>query len=120
MSNKIFEDFKKAQNIWMDTIDRSARANLDTMEKMLELNKQRFSDSADVASPTDFIAAQSGVLKDYAEVASAHFEALTSIGSESRDQLTELSQEFAKGMDLSSFFPFTESAKAKKTAGKKA
>jgi len=119
MSNKIFEDFKKAQNIWMDTIDRSARANLDTMEKMLEMNKQRFSASADVASPTDFVSSQSGIFKDYAEVASAHFEALTSIGSESRDQLTELSQEFTKGMDLSAFFPLGETGKTKKPAGKK-
>ncbi|MEN1729234.1 MAG: phasin family protein [Pseudomonadota bacterium] len=120
MSNKIFEDVKKAQNIWMDTIDKSVRANLDTVEKMLEMNKQRFSATADVASPSDFIASQSGVFKDYAEAVSTHLEALTSIGTDSRDQFTELSQEFAKGMDFSSFFPFGETTKAKKSSGKKA
>jgi hypothetical protein len=119
MSNKIFEDVKKAQNIWMETLDKSARANLDAMEKMLELNKQRFSTTAELAGPSDFIASQSSAFKDYAELASAHLESLASIGTESREQLTELSQEFAKGMDFSSLFPFAESSKARKTAGKK-
>jgi hypothetical protein len=119
MSNRIFDDFKKAQNIWMDTIDRSARANLDTMEKMLEMNKQRFSALADGASPSDFIASQSGIFKDYAEVASAHFESLTAIGTDSRDQLTELSQEFAKGLDFSTLFPLTDGKTTKKSSGKK-
>lgn len=105
MSNTLFDDLKKAQNIWMDTIDRSARANLDTMEKMLEMNKQRYSASADVASPSDFLASQAGVFKDYIEAASAHFEALTVIGTESRERLTALSQDVSRGMDFSSFFP---------------
>jgi len=119
MSNKVFEDVKKAQNIWMETIDRSARANLDTMEKILELNKQRFSAGADVTSPTDVISTQSGAFKDYAELTSAHFEALIRIGSESRDQLTELSQSVAKGMDFSAIFPVGETGKTKQSTGKK-
>jgi len=111
MSNhKIFDEMKKAQNIWMETIDRSARVNLDTVEKLMELNKQRFSGAAETSSPSDFVAQQSAAFKDYAEAMSAHFEALTAIGSDSRDQLTELSQEFAKGIDFSSFFPVGESA----------
>ena len=36
------------------------------------------------------MASQSSAFKDYAEAMSAHFENLTAIGTESREQLTEL------------------------------
>ncbi len=118
-TNTALEDVKKAQNIMMETIDKSARANLDAVQKLLELNKQRFSSASDVTNPSDFVASQSSAIKDYAEAMSAHFENLTAIGTESREQLTELSQDFAKGVDLSSLFPFAETtAKPKGKASK--
>lgn len=119
-TNTAFEEVKKAQNILMETIDKSARANLDAVQKLLELNKQRFSSANGVTNPSELVANQSSAFKDYAEAMSAHFENLTAIGTESREQLTELSQDFSKGLDFSSFFPFAETAtKPKGKAGSK-
>ena len=114
MSNTTaLEELKKAQNIMMEAVDKSARTNLEAVEKMLELNKQRFSNLTEATNPGDYVARQSSAFKEYAEHLSAHIEALTAIGNESREQLTELSQEFAKGLDFTSFFPFGEAATAK-------
>jgi len=107
------EELKKAQAILMETIDKSARTHLDAVEKLLEFNKQRFSNMSDAKDPADYIARQSAAFKDYAEQCTAHFEALTAIGNESREQLTELSQEFAKSLDFSSFFPFAPTGGAR-------
>jgi len=114
MSNTTpMEDLKKAQNILMEAIDKSARTHLDAVEKLLEFNKQRFSNLSEASDPGDYVARQSAAFKDYAEQCTAHVEALTAIGNESRDQLTELSQEFAKTLDFSSFFPFGADASRK-------
>ena len=99
-----FEDITKAQQIFMDTIDKTTRANLASVEKMLELNKKRFSTFEDVSNPADFIARQSSAFKEYAEEMNQQFETLTEIGNESREKLAELGQDFAKNLDFSSFF----------------
>jgi len=119
-TNAIFEDFKKVQNILFESIDQSARANLEAAEKFLELNKQRVSSLTEVASPSEVIARQSDAFKDYAEALSAHIETLSGISTKSREQLTELSEGFAKDMDFSSFFPFAPATgKTKSKAGSK-
>ena len=105
-----FTEMKKAQDILMEAIDKSARTNLESIEKLLELNKDRMSSFSDVSNPSDLIARQSAVFKEYAEHLTAHMEALAAIGTESREQLTELGQEFAKGLDFSSLFSFGEVA----------
>jgi hypothetical protein len=119
MNNTAFEEVKKAQNIVMEAIDKSARTNLEAGEKLMELNKQRFSNIGDFSNPGEYVTRQSEAFKEYAQQLSSHVEALTAIGNESREQLTELSQEFAKSLDFSSFFPFAEAPtkpKAKSTA----
>jgi phage-related minor tail protein len=116
-----FDEIRKAQEIIMDAIDKSARANLAATEKMLELNKQRFASLNDVDSPADYMAKQSTAFKEYADELNQQFETLAAIGNESREQLTELGQEFARNMDFSSFFNFAQpepKSKAKKTASK--
>jgi endonuclease III-like uncharacterized protein len=119
-TNSNFEEVKKAQQIVMEAIDKSARTNLETAEKLLEINKQRFNTLSEVTSPGDYFARQSSALKEYAEQMSAHVEALGAIGSDSREQLTELSQDFAKNLDFSAFFPFGEQpAKTKTKSGAK-
>ena len=118
-----FDEIRKAQEIIMDAIDKSARANLAATEKMLELNKQRFTTLNDVDSPADYRAKQSTAFKEYADELNQQFETLAAIGNESREQLTELGQEFARNMDFSSFFNFAQpepKSKAKKTASKSA
>lgn len=119
MSNQIaFDEFKKAQEIMADAMDRAARVNLSAVEKMLELNKQRFS-NIEFSNPADYFARQTTAVKEYAEQMNHQFEELASIGNESREQLTELGQEFAKNMDFASLFNFGQpapAAKPKKTA----
>ncbi|MDT8438620.1 MAG: phasin family protein [Wenzhouxiangellaceae bacterium] len=120
MSNQIaFDEIKKAQEIIVDAIDRSARVNLAAVEKMLELNKQRFS-NVEFSNPADFFARQTTAVKEYAEQVNAQFEELASIGNESREQLTELSQEFAKNLDFASLFNFGQTASAAKPKAKTA
>ena len=99
-----FGDISKAQEIFMDAIDKTTRANLASVEKMMELNKKRFSSFDDVSNPADFMALQSNAFKEYAEEMNQQFETLTEIGNESREKLTELTQDFAKNLDFSSFF----------------
>lgn len=115
-----FAEMKKAQDILLEAIDKSAKINLESVEKLLELNKQRLSGLTDFSNPSDLIARQSAAFKEYAEHVAAHMEALTSVGTESREQLMELGQEFAKSMDFSSFFGMAEApSKARpKTAAK--
>jgi len=118
-TNTAFEEVKKAQEIIMGAIDKSTRANLASIEKLMELNKQSFSGGQDLSNPADFVARQSTTFKEYADQLNQQFETLTSIGNESREQLTELSQEFAKNLDFSSFFQFPQpesKAKAKPAA----
>ncbi|NBD94939.1 MAG: hypothetical protein GVY11_00480 [Gammaproteobacteria bacterium] len=111
------DEMKKAQNILLEAVDKSTRTHLEAVEKLLEFNKQRFSNLSEANNPGEYVARQSEAFKEYAEHCTAHVKALTAIGNESREQLTELSQEFAKNLDFSSFFPFadtgTEKAKSK-------
>lgn len=118
-----FDDIRKAQEIMMDAIEKSTRANLATAEKMLELNKQRFEELKDVNSPADYVAGQSTAFKEYADQINQQFETLAAIGNESREQLTELGQDFARNMDFTSFFDFAQpqpKSKARKTTSKSA
>ncbi|MGM0658980.1 MAG: phasin family protein [Pseudomonadota bacterium] len=98
-----FEDIKKAQEIFMEAIDKTTRANLASVEKMMELNKKRFSSLEDLSDPADFVAKQSTAFKEYAEEMNQQFETLTEIGNESREKLAELGQDFARNLDFSSF-----------------
>ena len=109
-SNSAFSEMKKAQDILFEAIDKAAKTNLESVEKLMELNKQGLSGMTDVSNPSDLIAKQSAAFKEYAEHLSAHMEALTAIGTESREQLMELGQEFAKSMDLSSMFGMADTA----------
>ena len=117
-----FAEAKKAQEILAEAIDKSARTNLEAVEKLLEMNKQRVSDFTETSSnPSEFVSRQSAAFKDYVDFVSSHVESLNAIGAESREQMTELSQDFAKGMDFSSFFPFSQQpTKAKAKSGSKA
>jgi len=117
-----FEDIGKAQEIIMDAIDKTTRANLASVEKMLELNKKRFSSFEDAGNPADFMAKQSSAFKEYAEQMNQQFETLTEIGNESREKLTELGQDFAKNLDFSSFFtaPQASTKSGAKTTAKSA
>jgi len=117
-----FEDIKKAQEIFMETIEKTTRANLASAEKMMELNKKRFSSVENLSNPADFVASQSNAFKEYAEEMNQQFETLTEIGNESREKLTELSQDFAKNLDFSSFFTAPQAATKSqpKTTGKSA
>ena len=117
-----FEDISKAQEIIMDAIDKTTRANLASVEKMMELNKKRFSSVENLSNPADFVASQSSAFKEYAEEMNRQFETLTEIGNESREKLTELSQDFAKNLDFSSFFtaPQGSSKSGAKTTAKSA
>ncbi len=119
-SQNAFAEMKKAQDILMEAIDKSARTNLESVEKLLELNKERMTGFSDVSNPSDLIARQSAVFKEYAEHLTAHMEALAAIGTESREQFQELGQEFAKGMDFSSLFGMAEApSKPKAKTGAK-
>ncbi|MGK7294220.1 MAG: phasin family protein [Candidatus Wenzhouxiangella sp. M2_3B_020] len=112
-----FDEIRKAQEIMMDAFDKTARANLATAEKMLELNKQSFATVDDYSSPADLVARQSSAFKEYADEINQQFETLASIGNESREQLTELGQEFARNVDVGSFFNFAQpGAKSKPKA----
>src|SRR6056297_3302190 len=99
-----FEDITKAQQIIMDAIDKTTRANLAAVEKMMDLNKQRFSSLGEASDPADFVTKQSTVFKAYAEEMNQQFETLTAIGNESREQLMELGQDFAKNLKFPGFF----------------
>lgn len=122
MSNATsFEDFKKAQQVIVDAIDKSARINLATMEKLLEMNKERFGQMGEVSSPADLFSRQSTAFKDYAEQINHHMEELAAVGTESREQLTELGQDFARNVDFSGLFNFgQEPAKPKGRSSSKA
>ena len=121
MNTNAFAEMKKAQDILLEAIDKSAKTNLESVEKLLELNKQRLTGFADISNPSDLIARQSAAFKEYAEHLAAHMEALTAIGTESREQLMELGQEFAKNMDFSSLFGLAEApTKAKPRSTSKA
>jgi hypothetical protein len=109
----VFAELKKAQDVITETIDKSARTNLETFEKLMEINKKSASNTDQAANPTDIFARQSAIFKEYAEQLGAHVEALTSIGLETREQLTEISQEFAKGLDFSAMFPMSDAAVSK-------
>ena len=114
MSNQTaFEEFKKAQDILAEAIDKSAKTNLEAVEKLLEMNKQRFSDLGEISNPSEFASRQASAFKDYVDFLSNHVQSLNAIGTESREQLTGLSQEFAKGIDFSGFFPFGQEQSAK-------
>ena len=117
-----FEDINKAQQIIMDAIDKTTRANLAAVEKMMDLNKQRFSSLGKTSDPADFVANQTTAFKAYAEQMNEQFETLTEIGNESREKLTELGQDFAKSVDFSSFFtaPQSQTKSKGKTAAKSA
>lgn len=111
------EELKKAQTILMDAVDKSARTHLDAVDKLLEFNKQRFSNLSEASNPGEYVARQSAAFREYAEQCTAHVEALSTIGNESREQLTELSQDLARNLDFSSFFPFGETG-TEKSKGK--
>jgi len=113
-----FAEMKKAQDIMMEAIDKSARTNLESVQKLLELNKEGMSGLTEVKNPSDLVARQSAAFKEYAEHMTAHMEALAAIGTESREQLTELGQEFAKTMDFSSIFGMIEAAPKTKAKAK--
>lgn len=113
-----FEDITKAQQIIMNAIDKTTRANLAAVEKMMDLNKQRFSSLGETSDPADFVAKQSSAFKAYAEEMNQQVETLTAIGNESREQLAELGQDFAKNLDFTSLFTVpqnTPKPKAKAT-----
>ena len=110
-----FEEFKKAQEIISGAIEKSTRANLASVEKLLEINKQSLGQIQSVGSPADFFASQTTAFKQYAEQVNQQFEQLSAIGAESREQLTGLSQEFAKNMDFGSMFNFGQAAAPTKT-----
>ncbi|MDT8448701.1 MAG: phasin family protein [Wenzhouxiangellaceae bacterium] len=123
MTNKTaFDEIRKAQEIILDAIDRTARTNLASAEKLLELNRKRFSGAEDFSNPADLVSRQAGAFKKYAEELNHQFEELATIGNESREQLTELGQEFAKNLDFTSFFNFAQpetraqASKSKSTA----
>jgi hypothetical protein len=115
-----FEDVTKAQQIIMDAIDKTTRANLAAVEKMMDLNKQRFSSLGDASDPADFVAKQSTVFKTYAEEMNQQFETLAAIGNDSREQLMELGQDFAKNLDFTSIFdPSKTQGRSKAKSGAK-
>lgn len=123
MTNKTaFDEIRKTQEIILDAIDRTARTNLASAEKLLELNRKRFSGAEDFSNPADLVSRQASAFKEYAEELNHQFEELATIGNESREQLTELGQEFAKNLDFSSFFNFAQpetrpqASKSKSTA----
>lgn len=99
-----FEEITKAQQIITDAIDKTTRANLASIEKMMDLGKQRFSSLGEVSDPADFVASQSTAFKAYADEMNQQFETLTAIGNESREQLMALGQDFAKNLNFSDFF----------------
>lgn len=114
------EDITRAQQIVMDAIDRTTRANLAAVEKMMDLNKQRFSSLGESSDPAEFVTRQSTAFKAYADEMNQQFETLAAIGNESREQLAELGQNFAKNLDFSSFFAAPKSQpKSSNKAGSK-
>lgn len=117
-----FEEITKAQQIITDTIDKTTRANLAAVEKMMDLNKQRFSSFGDASDPADFVAKQSTAFKAYAEEMNKQFETLAAIGNESREQLMELGQDFAKNLNFTSLFevPQAQGPSKTKSGAKKA
>jgi len=116
-----FEEFRKAQQIVAEAIDKSARSQLASVEKLLEINRQSFEKMGEVSSPADFFSRQSTALKEYAEQVNHQFEELAAIGNESREQLTELGQDFARNLDMSSLFNFEPAAaKPRKSTSKAA
>lgn len=115
-----FEDITKAQQIIMDAIDKTTRANLASVEKLMDLNKQRFSSFGEVTDPAEFVADQSTVFKAYAEEMNQQFETLAAIGNESREKLTELGQDFAKNLNFSSVFEPPKARAKSKTGAKSA
>ncbi|MFU8831408.1 MAG: phasin family protein [Wenzhouxiangella sp.] len=123
--NTVFEELKKAQNVLTDTINKSAQTNLETFEKLMEINRKSVSKADEASNPNDLITRQSAVFKEYAEQLGSHVETLTNIGLETREQLTEISSEFAKGLDFSAMFPISDAAvdasarTAKSTTGNK-
>ncbi len=120
LDHPAFAELQKAQSIFVDAIDKTARKNLEATEKMLELNRKRFESLQDVSDADDYAAKQTEAFKEYAEHMKAHVEALTSIGNESREQLTAAGTELAKSMDFSDLFPFGEAASKSKSKPKTA
>ncbi len=108
-----FTEFKKAQDILAEAIEKSAKTNLEAVEKLFEMNKQRLTDFSEAGNPSEVASRQASAFKDYVEFLSDHVQSLNAIGTESREQLTELSQEFAKGIDFSGFFPFGQETTTK-------
>jgi paraquat-inducible protein B len=120
-SSPMFDEFRKAQEILAETIDKTARANMASVEKLFELNRASFARMQDITSPADFIARQSSVFKEYAEQVNQQFEELTAIGNESREQLTELGQAMTRNLDVTSLFDFApKPARAKAKPASKA
>lgn len=113
-----FEDFTKAQNIMIEAIEKSARANLATAEKMLESNRERFAELQGATSPAEYVARQSTAFKEAADEMNQQFEALVEIGNDSREQLIELGQNFARNMDFGSLFDFAPPKSGAKAKGK--
>ncbi len=113
LDHPALSEARKAQEIVFEAIDKTARQNLDATQKLLELNKKRYAETQDMSSPSDYLARQSAATKDYAEQVNAHLESLAAIGNESREQLTEIGQEFARNMDFSGMFPFAPQAATK-------
>ena len=122
MSNATaFEDFKKFQQVIVDAVDKSARINMATIEKLLEMNKESFGQIGEVTSPADLFSRQTTTMKEYAEQINHHIEELAAVGTASREQLTELGQDFARNLDFSDLFKFgQEPAKPKGRASSKA
>ena len=114
----MFEEFRKAQEILAQTVEKTARANLASVEKMMELNRTGFAGMQEAEGPADFIARQSGVLRQYGEEFGRQFEELSAIGTESREQLLELGQAMIRNVDLSGWFDLAPTAAAGKTKSK--
>ncbi|MFU8877579.1 MAG: phasin family protein [Wenzhouxiangellaceae bacterium] len=116
-----FEEVRKAQEILADTFEKTTRTQLASVEKLLELNRKSLAEAGDFSNPAEFFSRQASAFKEYAEQVNKQFEELAGIGNESREQLTELSQEFARNLDFSSLFNFESApARGKKTTAKAA
>lgn len=114
-----FEEVRKAQEILADAFEKTTRTQLASVEKLLELNRKRLADAGDLSNPAEYFSRQTSAFKEYAEQVNQQFEELAGIGNESRDQLIELSQEFARNMDFSGLFNVNQAparGKSKTTA----
>lgn len=100
----MFEEFRKAQEILAETVEKAVRANLASAEKMLEINKSALAKLQEAEGPADFIARQSGVVREIGEAVGEQFEAWSAIGNESRDRLLELGQAMVRNVDFTGMF----------------